>query len=104
MQTLPIDTSKVRFRALTEPIPQSEWGSSAQKVTANGELVFRVRMLISTDEGGEVVWVKVPGCPDGIEPDALCEVEGLRLLPWARDDKSGVAFWCDSIEAVEGLS
>jgi hypothetical protein len=105
MQTLPIDTTKVRVRALSEPLPHNEFGTNTQKVTPDGEVVYKVRVIVSTDTGsGEVIWVKVPGLPEGIEPDSLCAVEGLRLLPWANNGSSGVAYWCDSIEALGATS
>jgi hypothetical protein len=103
MQALPVDTTRVRFRVLSDPVPHNEFGTKTQKVTAQGEPVFRVRVLVTSDLGtSEVVWVKVPGLPEDLGQDELCELEGLRLVPWANNGASGVAYWCDDIVSLAG--
>src|SRR6188472_452255 len=93
---LPIDTSRLRFLvgAAAEPLRQFEEGKPreawAPRVDVNGEVLWRVQLVVLGDGGAEVIRVAVPGDP-GVGQGEMVAVEGLTAQPYEFEGKSGVA-------------
>jgi hypothetical protein len=98
---LPIDTSKVRFRAVSEPTLNVAPTNSQSTLTASGGTVYVVRVLAVCDGvAAEIIKIKVRSELKGVRPDLAVKITGLKLVPWTLDDCSGVSYEADAVEAA----
>jgi hypothetical protein len=99
---LPIDTSRLQFLvvATAEPQRQYEEGKPreawAPRIDANGEVLWRVQVVVLGDGEAEIIRVSVAGDPKVAQGDSV-RVEGLVASPWEMGDRSGVSFRCLTI-------
>jgi hypothetical protein len=98
--SLPIDSAKVRFQAMTEPSLQTDFDTGAPKVNKAGQPVFALKVLAQVEGGNaEVLTLKVSGEPRGIRLNAPLRVVNLQVVPWTMENRSGISYRADSIES-----
>jgi len=76
--------------------PKEEW---APKTDQNGELLWRIDLLVLAEGEAQVIRVGVPGDPKVAQGEPV-QVEGLSALPYEVEGKSGVSFRAVSIRPV----
>lgn len=90
---------------VTEAEPQRRYEEGkrfeemAPKTDANGEILWRVRLVVMGGGQAEVVFVSVPGDP-GIKQGELVRVEGLTAQAWEMGERYGITFRAVSIRPV----
>src|SRR3954451_14197560 len=72
---LPIDTSGMTFMAAAPAKPVTDFDTRQHKADENGELLFNLQVV-------------------ALEP------EGLVAMPWSMNERSGVAFRANRVEAL----
>lgn len=93
---LPIDTSTMTLIAgKIEPVTDFE--TKRPKADVNGEPVYAVDLVAMGEDGPQIWPVKVAGLPRGVTVGQTVKVTGLVALPWAMEDRHGVAFRADSV-------
>ena len=99
---LRVDTSQVqRFIVSRAPVPKVDRESGQQRADVNtGELLFSVQVMALDDSGGEVLSVTVPGEPK-VALGQDVRIEGLVVIPWEQNGRSGVAFRAVSMVPAE---
>jgi hypothetical protein len=85
------------LRQFEEGKPREAW---APRVDVNGEVLWRVQLVVLGDGGAEVIRVAVPGDP-GVGQGEMVAVEGLTAQPYEFEGKSGVAFRARAISAAK---
>lgn len=101
---LPIDTRPLQFlvvaaeedRKYEKDKPREQW---ERQVDENGQLLYRVQVVVMSDRQAEVVRVHVAGDP-GVKQGEVVAVDGLTATTWERDGKSGVKFRADAIRSA----
>ena len=109
--SLPIDTQKVSFIAMSEPSVQTDFKTGVPRMAPTGEPFFLVKVLAFTeDAGGEVITVKVAGPQKGVGAQVPVKVHNLQLKAWSMPDdekpgstKSGISYSSDAI-VPEGVA
>jgi hypothetical protein len=67
--------------------------------TANGEVLWGLKVVALGDGDAEIVKVSVPGDP-GVSQGEMVRVEGLTAQPWENEGRSGVAFRASAIRSA----
>jgi hypothetical protein len=103
---LPIDTSRLKFLVVSaaEPLkkfedgkPREAWGP---RIDENGEVLWRVEVVMFGGGEAEVVRLTVPGDP-GIAEGEMVRVEELTAQAWTMDDgRSGTSFRASAVRAA----
>jgi hypothetical protein len=96
---LPIDTSGMTFMAAAPARPVTDFETRQPKTDENGELLFNLQVVALDPEGAQIITVKTPGDPQ-VGQGALLELEGLVAMPWAMNERSGVAFRANRIKTI----
>ena len=96
---LPIDTSGMTFMAAAEARPVMDFDTKQHKADENGELLYNLQVVALEPDGAQIITVKTPGDP-GVVQGAMLELEGLVAMPWAMNERSGVAFRASRIKTV----
>lgn len=107
MRSIPVDTSSMRAmvmavgRAEERVNPDDPRSGTRDKVTADGELVWRLQCYITVEDGevddpdavrGELLDVTVVGNKPDVRPGDQADLEGLTARPWSMNGRSGVSF------------
>jgi hypothetical protein len=102
---LPIDTSRLQFlvvsgaeqlRQYEEGKPRETW---APRVDGNGELLWRVQVVVLGDGEAEIIRVSVAGDP-GVKQGEMVRVEGMTAQAWEMEGRNGMAFRASAIRSV----
>ena len=102
---LPIDTSRLQFlvvsgaeqlRQYEEGKPRETW---APRVDGNGELLWRVQVVVLGDGEAEIIRVSVAGDP-GVKQGEMVRVEGMTAQAWEMEGRNGMAFRAAAIRPV----
>ena len=96
---LPIDTSGMTFMAAAPAKPVTDFDTRQHKADENGELLYNLQVVALDTDGAQIITVKTPGDP-GVVQGAMLELEGLVAMPWAMNERSGVAFRASRIKTV----
>ena len=102
---LPIDTSRLQFLvvAAAEQLKKFEEGkpreSWAPRVDSNGEVLWRVQLVVLGDGEADIMRVSVPGDP-GVKQGEMVRVDGLTAQAWEMDGRSGMAFRAAAIRSA----
>src|SRR3954465_9009284 len=96
---LPIDTSGMTFMAAAPARPVTDFDTRQHKADENGELLYNLQVVALDPDGAQIITVKTPGDP-GVVQGAMLELEGLVAMPWAMNERSGVAFRANRVRAV----
>jgi len=95
---LPIDTSVVKFVAMGRPQLVTDFKTKQPRADADGQLLYAVQIGVLEDESNaELITVRVAGEPKGLAQGVAVKITGLVANPWARNDRSGIAYYADSI-------
>ena len=97
---LSLDINRSTFLVSKEPEPAMDPASGAQKLNREGQPLFSVQVVWITETGAEVINVKTVTKPIGVSTGSAVRVVGLVATPWAINDRSGVSFSADRIEAL----
>lgn len=98
MMNLPVDTSKVSFEAMAEPVLDTDWDTGEVKLTKDKTPVYRLQASALFEGRCEVISLRVNSEPKGIGPRTGFVAKNLRLTPWTIGDRSGISYRADSIE------
>src|SRR3954452_4438697 len=96
---LPIDTSGMTFMAAAPAKPVTDFDTRQHKADENGELLYNLQVVALDTDGAQVITVKTAGDP-GVVQGAMLELEGLVAMPWAMNERSGVAFRANRVRAI----
>ncbi len=102
---MPIDTSRLQFLAVAgaEPLKKFEEGKPreawAPRVDTNGEVLWRVQVVVLGDGEADIVRVVVPGDP-GVKQGEMVRVEGMTAQAWEMDGRNGMSFRATAIRSV----
>jgi len=97
---LSLDISKSTFLIAKEPEPSMDTVSGVQRVNRDGQPLFSTQLVMINEAGAEVINVKTATKPIGVSTGTTVRVFGLVAKPWAINDRNGVSFSADRIEAV----
>jgi hypothetical protein len=103
---LPLDLGGYQCLVVTEAEPQRRYEEGkrfeemAPKTDANGEVLWRLRLVVMGGGQAEVVFVSVPGDPN-VKQGELVRVEGLTAQAWEMGDRYGITFRAAAIRAVQ---
>ena len=86
------------FLCASEPEPVLDFQTRQPKTTPDGEPLFSVQLIVLNKGPAEVIKVKVPGRPKGLQQGTAVQVSGLVAQHWVNGARSGLAFRADSIE------
>jgi hypothetical protein len=104
---LPIDTSRLKFlvvapaeelRQFEEGKPREAW---AARVDANGDVLWRVQIVVLGDGDAEIIRVTVAGDPK-VGQGEMVRVEGMTSQGWEMDGRSGTTYRAMSIRSEGG--
>jgi hypothetical protein len=95
--------SKWSYTVTKAPEPKTEFGGSGkQKVDKqSGRPEWVVEVLAQDAERGEVIKVTVAGEQPKVNLGQPVRLEDLEAIPWAHNDKNGVAYRAASIHPVQ---
>src|SRR4051794_21502330 len=96
---LPIDTSGMTFMAAAPAKPVTDFDTRQHKADENGELLYNLQVVALDTDGAQIITVKTPGDP-GVVQGAMIELDGLVGMPWAMNERSGVAFRAKRVRAI----
>src|SRR3954470_3304348 len=96
---LQIDTSGMTFMAAAPAKPVTDFDTRQHKADENGELLYNLQVVALDTDGAQIITVKTPGDP-GVVQGALLELDGLVAMPWAMNERSGVAFRANHVKTV----
>jgi hypothetical protein len=94
---LPIDTGRLQFlvvagaeqlRKFEDGKPREAW---APRVDTNGEVLWRVELVVFGDGQADIIRVSVAGDP-GVREGEMVRVEGLTAQAWEMDGRFGLSF------------
>jgi hypothetical protein len=97
---LTIDTSDSKFATGGPPEPVLDFETRAQRVDELGRPLFNIRLFNISTSGHEALMVKVAGEPKGLGDYTPVRVVGLTATTWDMNDRHGVSFKADAIEAA----
>jgi len=97
---LRIDTSGTTFMAAGPPEPVLDFETKRPTADENGEPLFSLQLVVLVDGSADVIGVKVPGMPKGVDQGTAVTVKGLVAQPWSMGERSGLAFRATTIEAI----
>ena len=106
---LPIDTSRLQFLAVAgaEPLKKFEEGKPreawAPRVDTNGEVLWRVQLVVLGDGEADIVRVVVPGDP-GVKQGEMVVVDGLTAQAWEMEGRSGTSFRAGAVRSANSRS
>ncbi len=84
---------------LSEPV--NEFGSGQPKIdVATGKPIFSIQVIWITAGDTDVIKVRTPGAQQGLALGEPVVLTNLTASPWSMNDRSGIAFRCDRIDAV----
>jgi hypothetical protein len=94
--------SKWSYTVTKAPEPRTEFGSGKQKVDKqSGRPEWVVEVLAQDAERGEVIKVTVTGEQPKVNLGQPVRFEDLEAIPWAHNDKNGVAYRASSVRTVQ---
>jgi hypothetical protein len=100
---LPIDTSKVRFTAVSEPTLEVAITNNQSRLTARAGAAYVLRVLaVCEGFGAEIIKIKVHSELKDVRPELVVKITNLQLVPWTLDNRSGISYEADLIEAATG--
>jgi hypothetical protein len=105
MRRLAIDTSGLKFLAVSaaEPLKKFEDGKPreawAPRIDENGEVLWRLEVVMFGDGEADVVRLTVPGDP-GVGEGEMVRVEGLTAQAWEMDGRNGMSFRATAIRSA----
>jgi hypothetical protein len=103
---LPVDGARLQALVVSEAEPQRQYEEGkrreelAPKTDANGEVLWRIRVVLMGDGQAEVVFVSVPGDPKVKQGD-MVRLEELTARAWEMDDRCGITFRASSIRPLQ---
>ncbi len=96
-----VDTHDTKFLVGGPPRPVLEFETSAPRMDAQtGRALFVVSLIALSEDGAEVMDVKVAGDPGSLIPGQQVSVQNLAATTWEIGDRSGVSFRAVSITAA----
>ena len=96
---LVLNDSKYAFTVTKAPEPRTEFGGTQQKVDkATKRPEWVVEVLAMDSERGEVIRVTVTGDQPKVNQGQLVTFSDLEAIPWAHNDRNGVAYRAASIQ------
>ena len=88
-----LETSKLVFTVTKPAEPKTEFGSGQQKMNRQSNLPeWVVEVLAQDSERGEVIRVTVTGDQPKVNQGQPVRIEELEAIPWAHNDRNGVAY------------
>jgi hypothetical protein len=97
---LGVDISRSSFLVATKPEPVMDPVSNTQRQNKDGYFIFSVQLVWLKEAGAEVMVVKVPDKPNGLNTGIAVRVVGLVAATWAFNDRSGVSFSAERVEVL----
>jgi len=106
---LPIDTSRLQFlvvapaeqlRQYEEGKPREAW---APRTDGNGEILWRVQIVVLGDGEADIIRVAVPGDPK-LSQGEMVRVEAMTAQAWEMEGRSGMAFRAQAIRSAGARS
>ena len=79
--------------------PVTDFDTRQHKADENGELLYNLQVVALDPDGAQIITVKTPGDP-GVVQGAMLELEGLVAIPWAMNERSGVAFRANRVNVL----
>lgn len=101
----PLDVPQLTCQVVSEAEPERQYDRDkpvqerAPKTDQNGELLWRVRLVVQSESDAEVIFVSVPGDPN-VKRGELVRVEGFTIGAWERNGGYGVTFRGTAIRPV----
>src|SRR5829696_6117622 len=87
------------FMAAAEARPVTDFETRQHRVDENGELLYNLQIVALDPEGAQIITVKVPGDPQ-VAQGAMLELQALVAIPWAMNERSGVAFRANRVKVL----
>ena len=101
---LPIDTSNVKFASGGKPEPVVAFDTKIPRTDEHGTPLFKVPLVVITNEGPEVFYVKVAGEPKGLSDFGPVKLTNLVAQSWEMEKTHGISFRADRIESVKAAA
>ncbi len=101
---LPIDTTEMKFLAVTAPERVLDFDTKQPKADADGQPLYGIRLVALNGDGSEIISVKLGGAPIGVSAGEFVNVTGLVASPWENNGRSGISFRADKIESPTRFS
>jgi hypothetical protein len=99
MRRLPVDTTSLSFICARGPEPVLDYNTKLPVADRDGQALYWVTLLVTTEGEAEVLRVKVAGEPKGLATHSPVKVRGLTALYWKNDDgRSGVSYFATAID------
>ena len=99
MRRLPIDTSSPSFICARPPELVLDYNTKQPVADRDGQSLYWVSLLVTTDGEADVLRVKVAGEPKGLATHMPVKPKGLVAQYWKRDDgRSGINYYATAIE------
>ena len=90
---LMLDTSGISFQVTRAAEARKDFGKDVQKVDReSGRPQWVVEVLAQDSDRGEVIRVTVTGDQPKVNQGQPVRFEELEAVPWAHNDRSGVAY------------
>jgi hypothetical protein len=97
---LKVDTAGMQFLVAVAPEPARDWDTKEQRVDTDGQPIFSGQLVALGDGNAQILPVKVPGDPGPLPQGTPVKVTGLVATPWSLDQRTGVSFKAERIEAL----
>lgn len=97
----PIDTTNMKFGSGGKPVPVIDFATKLPKTDENGVPLFKVPLVVITDDGPEIFDVRVVGEPKGLSDFSPVKVTNLVAQNWDMGTAHGISFRADRIESIK---
>ena len=97
---LDIDTSSITFLAAGEAEQMKEHDSDRPRLDKDGNALFVVRLVALSGGQAEVLPVRVAGEAPKVGQGTPVRCVGLTATPWNMNERSGITYRAERIEAV----
>lgn len=97
---LPIDTTALKFLAVTAPERVLDFDTKQPKADTDGQPLYALKLVALNGEGSEIISVKLAGPQANIAGGEFVNVSGLVASRWENNGRSGISFRADKIDPI----
>jgi hypothetical protein len=100
MRRLPVDTTVLSPICARGPEPVLDYTTKQPAADRDGQALYWVSLLVTTEGEADVIRIKVAGEPKGLATHTPVKVKDLVAQYWRNDSdgRSGVSYFATSIE------
>lgn len=101
---LTIDTAGKDFQVTKAPSEKLDQHGTQRIDKQTGEPVWCTQVVVTDDDGGEIITISTAGGRPEVETGDLVEPQALVAIPWNTNGRAGIAYRAQSIKLLDDNS